>query len=473
MLAGRAGQLQPQGTRSNSSGRATPLAANRLTSASNRTPGHPPGSSRPSSSGRASISAPAPVALPAQLLNRLAALEAKQATLQAENNALQQKINDLQSQLAENSSPSPFAPTQNQEIALAERQVNPAAGPSAPRPRKIKKKNTEILTNFKRLVRARMGISSRADIWLVTYPDNNSAWPLHPADYEPGHGEAVVAFGPDGEDNRRVQLVKQTRFNFEYPFTHLINQRQVRPILRHMLSDRAAYGVPADMTIERLNTLAAIPFKWWRRRYKNNGSDVGRVKQKLHNERAFISTRKNRKATSRAEALGMKKWIFLSDGTKLARITNDNTHRVYADIEFGVDPFAQSPDEVEWIRYDDETGRKVRRRSALAWRSKGLVEKLEEGDVKRATRPQVELVSPTSYFELPPNFALPSSVRRWMVSRSFQMAHPEACLNVSDNAGPFSGAFKVASGPKEWGEDYVLPGVSGNSESAGEDEEVE
>ncbi|KAE8229799.1 hypothetical protein CF326_g5221 [Tilletia indica] len=409
-------------------------------------PSDPPAPNR-DSQGNVALSLDSYVAI----MNRLSELEARQDASESSQGSSQSSNLSL--------------PTESQAEALSQLQMNAQAGPSAP-PVSHVHRHSEILTNWRRIIYARAGIIDTAThIWELEWP-RASMWPKHPATYEADDSEPVAAGLPGGQ-----VLIRQLRANFAKPFRHEVNQSQFRPTWTYMLSNRRAFGIPVDMTREQLVKICAVTFEGWQRKYRESQTPEGRARREAATKRSVAASRTKRKADSRRDALQMNQFFFFNNGSKTKRSGATSAHKrstqtaasdlpaarrgaVRADVEFAVQTIAMSDEDDDWEDFGDGTGREARRRLGVPWRSAELIAKLEEGDKRRMRNRQLTIFPPKAYKDLPVSFVLPSNVRRWMVSESWATAHPSACLDVSDNAGPYKGPFAVARGQKEWGRSY-------------------
>ncbi|KAE8218633.1 hypothetical protein CF319_g7530 [Tilletia indica] len=386
-----------------------------------------------------------------------------------------------------------FSVSDRQRDEVARLGRNASGGPSAP-PQANEHSDLKLLRTFRRLVYMGYGgAKGGQDITVQPYP-GRGAWPKHPP--SPLDDDAELDQARSAEDE--LTSGNQIRLHYGRPYTDAINQGQLRKTFRYMLSHRKRCGVPADMSSEELVARCRSTFKGWVREYTRSLSAAGRKKKRLALSRSCLAARRKRKAGSRAKASRMDRYYFLSDGSKVAKSGDpDELGRVRrgavrADIEFAVQAPVMSDEEDEWETIETEhdvdnwsddvimsdggrPGREVRRRLGIPWRSKSLISRLELLDKKRKRQPSKPILPPNRLCDLPPNFTLPSNIRRWMVAESWAEANEDACVDVSDNAGPFQGPYSVSKGAKEWGPDpdwSIYNGHNGNTSSdEGDDEE--
>ncbi|KAK0529620.1 hypothetical protein OC835_004276 [Tilletia horrida] len=334
------------------------------------------------------------------------------------------------------------------------------SGPSVP-PTQGVHPHAEILWNFRHVYSR---LSGAAELGRhpasLGYPSNHSVWPRHP----------LKSDGTPGE--------RHTRFDYSEPWQHPNNQEAARQVHDHMLANREACGVPATMSRERLSAITAVTFRGYRRAHKDGEGAIAERKNK-----SKASSRQTRKSLSRKVAFGLTNHVYMADGRKIrldihtgrrgaktkSSVTFAPPKGVRADLEFAFQPAATSPELDKWQPFEGEgEGRWARERVALPWRAPALIKMAEDADKKRKTRTNVPVLPPTTTVNIPAGWTLPSSIRRWMVSEAWYDAHPETCVDVSDNAGPFVGAFSqltLATGPKSWGPS-VLPDESATTSSS-------
>ncbi|KAL9935284.1 hypothetical protein V8E36_005632 [Tilletia maclaganii] len=328
-------------------------------------------------------------------------------------------------------------------------------GPSAP-PQPSRRANRATCTSIRRLFyyRAGIGPGSKARIWELPVPRNNHEWPVHPLDYqrEDGIEPWTSRVGPNGVAEEHVKMF---RGDLTQSIYSNFNAPQVFPICRYAMANKAAFGMRDDMTWEQLMALINKIWKGWQRQHKTH-----KPKREEVNKRAAIASRQARKGLVRWVALGLSSFCHFANGSKLPRPKDPSDSvkvrgtATLADLEFATLNLVQSPEEIEYEQRDDGIRIQCRRRYGLSFRSAELVAALEKGDLNRESQPTKPILPPVEYFSLPSDFTLPSTVRRWMVSKTFADAHPHACRRVSDNAGPYVGPFAVAHGPLEWGTPY-------------------
>ncbi|KAE8217458.1 hypothetical protein CF326_g9436, partial [Tilletia indica] len=223
----------------------------------------------------------------AALMNRISELEARQDATASSQGSSQ--------------SSSSFPTSESQDEALSQLQMNAHAGPSAP-PAPREHRRSDILTNWRRIIYARAGITDNTThIWDLPWPRANQ-WPKHPPSYEEDDIEPVVA-GPTGSGG--PVLIRKLRVNFEKSYRDEVNQAQFRPGYTCMLNNRRAFGIPADMTREELVSICAVSFDGWQRQYKYSQTPEGRAKKEAANKRSMEASRNKRKAIARWEALQM------------------------------------------------------------------------------------------------------------------------------------------------------------------------
>ncbi|KAE8259244.1 hypothetical protein A4X13_0g1147 [Tilletia indica] len=374
-----------------------------------------------------------------------------------------------------------FSPSDRQRTALARLGRNASGGPSAP-PVAKQHASSKLLRSFRRLVYLGYGgVKGAAELVRQPYP-GRGAWPKHP----PSQADEDAGVDPVLSTEDELTSGNQIRLDYSRRFLDAVNQKQLRKTFQYMLSHRKRCGVPVDMTLEELIAQCASTFKGWVKEYTRSLSAAGRKKKKLALTLSCLSSRRKRKADSRAKAMRLRRYFFFSDGTKILKsgsaeeLSRVSRSAVRADLEFAVQDVAISDEEDEWeplepnhgkgpIGVRDELdwsedellsegeggqrGRKVRRRVGIPWRSACLLEVFALLDRKRTRQPDKPILPPTRLRQLPTNFTLPSTVRRWMVAESWAEEHKDCCGDVSDNAGPFQGPYSVASAAKAWGGD--------------------
>ncbi|KAE8184547.1 hypothetical protein A4X06_0g8453 [Tilletia controversa] len=435
---------------------ATQPTAHERTSSSSRS-GAPPNSQQSQHSGRTASAAD------------YRALEERVAILEESTRSA------ARSEVAE-AQDSEFAPSVRQRKELNQLSRNASGGPSAPPVAKVH--DCKIYRHFRRLVHIGYGgVRGGRSIVKLPYP-RRGAWPKHP----PSQSISTTGAEQDGIAEDELTSGDQIRLDYARSYTDPVNQRQLRSTFRYMLAHRQRCGVPVDMSLEDLIAKCATTFNGWVIEYTRSLSSAGRQKKKVALKRSCHSARRKRKAGSRAKALRLHRYSFLSDGAKVAKTNQADEARrvrlgaVRADVEFTVQPCAMSDEEDEWeviengkapVRPSNDSsdaegdglsdggrpGRHVRRRVGIEWRSSCLISKLEELDKKRSRQPSKPILPPNRLRPLPQGFTLPSSVRRWMVARSWADANEDSCEHVSDNAGPFRGPYSVTTGAKDWGQD--------------------
>ncbi|CAD6915286.1 unnamed protein product [Tilletia controversa] len=357
----------------------------------------------------------------------------------------------------------PFSTTPRQRKELSRLGRNPNGGPSAP-PISKKQSHTKLRRHFRRLVYVGYGsVRGGKNIVRLLYPTRGS-WPRHASSSQ---SISASASGETQTAEEELTSGNQLRLHFGRPYNDPINQTQLRSYFKYMLAHRHRCGVPADMTLEELIVVCATTFDGWATAYTRSLSSAGRRMAEAAKARACHAARRARKATARAGALRLHRYYFFSDGAKVPKTPNDAEESrhvrrgaVRADVEFAAQPCVMSDEEEEDEPADDDSSDndgmepdRVRRRVAVEWRSACLVTRLEGLDKKRKRQPYKRILPPTKLRTLPPGFTLPSSIRRWMVARSWAEQNQDDCVDVSDNAGPFQGPYSVTNGAKDWGED--------------------
>ncbi|KAE8240275.1 hypothetical protein A4X03_0g8561, partial [Tilletia caries] len=364
---------------------------------------------------------------------------------------------------------SAFSASESQRSELTLLGRNASGGPSAPPEPKGHEAST-IKLHFRRLVYLGYGgVKTGAELVRQPYPDRGSC-PKHPPSRIDDEEEA---------DDAGLTSGNQIRLHLIRPYRDPVNQGQLRKTFRFMLSHRKQCGVPPEMSPEELVASCASTFKGWVREYTQSLTASGQKKKQESQSRARLSASRKRKAGGRSKALRLHRYCYFADGSKVAKpskkqgpVEAANVRRgaVRADLEFAVQLYAMCdeedeqtapdvPDEAGWsddgLSDGERTGAAARRRIGVPWRSKSLVKKLEQLEKQRARvrKPAKPILPPTRQATVPLNFTLPSTIRRWMVAKSWAEANKDACLDVSDNAGPFQGKYSVTTGPKEWGPD--------------------
>ncbi|CAD6898975.1 unnamed protein product [Tilletia controversa] len=371
---------------------------------------------------------------------------------------------------------------------------NPNGGPSAP-PISRKHRTPKLHASFRRLVYVGYGgLRGGKNIVKQAYPARG-AWPKHP----PSH--STETSGPSESQSAEQELTSgdQLRLHLGRPYNDPINQNQLRRYFRYMLAHRQRCGVPPDMTLEELIARCAVTFDGWATEYTRSLSSTGQKKKEAALARSVETSRRERKSVARAKALRIDRYYLFSDGAKVSKPKEKDDARqvrqgaVRADVEFAVQKFVMSDEEDEWVPVEDKgkgraprrsssdadsdndgmdedpSGYTARRRVGLIWRSACLISQLESLDKKRKRQPAKITLPPRRLQDVPPGFTLPSNIRRWMVARSWAEANPDACVDVSDNAGPFEDRFSVVKAAKDWGEDpdwsmFSTPSQRGNED---------
>ncbi|KAE8227925.1 hypothetical protein CF326_g7161 [Tilletia indica] len=301
-----------------------------------------------------------------------------------------------------------------------------------------------IRRSWRRLLEQKMG-DGRKRPYEYNWPTSMSAWPVR------------LVRGRDGEPDREVRYL---RLNYSKPYKHEDNQGQLRPLFSYLLTHRQQNGVPANMTREELVSMMAVSFNYLRRQNRLRASRSGRAQAAKEKTRSQLHARKRTKRKGRMDALNVRNEVKFADGSVVGR-TDGAKAELYrrrydmrADIEFAVQTLVHSPETTETERTRGGE-RVVARPLHMEWRSRNLNRVLHTLD-DEAIRVRPYLVRECqAVFQLPSTFRLPSTVRRWMVSSEWQERHPNACLDVSDNAGPFDldneEGFAVIGSQLAWG----------------------
>ncbi|KAK0535402.1 hypothetical protein OC835_002386 [Tilletia horrida] len=341
----------------------------------------------------------------------------------------------------------------------------PRSGPAAPPPRR-RHDNKRLQYEFRRLIRIKMG-------------DPNK----HPSDYAfptSGNWPTRTIPGSDGQPSRTVKLL---RLDWTKSYQTRQIQEQFRPIYDILLRRRADYGVPRTWTRDKLIRSLSTSYEYLRRTRRLKVTEGGPAKLERERLRSDMHAAKRAKRTQRHEALCIKHTARFANGDAVPIIPQTDQQIIErrferrADIEFADQAMIHSPEITETEKLPNGLDRKVTRPLFVGWRSKQLVELLYELD-EMLTRNRPYPSRPCRQaFALGAGFRLPSSIRRWMVSSEWMEANPEACANVSDNAGPFDRGecdFVVASGPKDWGDpvpEHLRPSTDEDANVPGFDSE--
>ncbi|KAE8182806.1 hypothetical protein CF336_g8409 [Tilletia laevis] len=370
---------------------------------------------------------------------------------------------------------SAFSASESQRSELTLLGRNASGGPSAPPEPKGHEAST-IKLHFRRLVYLGYGgVKTGAELVRQPYPDRGS-WPKHPPSRIDDEEEA---------DDAGLTSGNQIRLHLIRPYRDPVNQGQLRKTFRFMLSHRKQCGVPPEMSPEELVASCASTFKGWVREYTQSLTASGQKKKQESQSRARLSASRKRKAGGRSKALRLHRYCYFADGSKVAKpskkqgpVEAANVRRgaVRADLEFAVQLYAMATRKTNRQRPTSPT----KPAGPMMVSAMSLVEKLEQLEKQRARvrKPAKPILPPTRQATVPLNFTLPSTIRRWMVAKSWAEANKDACLDVSDNAGPFQGKYSVTTGPKEWGPDpdWELKeetGANRNDRDEDEDEDLD
>ncbi|KAE8223555.1 hypothetical protein CF319_g3419 [Tilletia indica] len=397
----------------------------------------------------------------------MAAVNRRLDALEAENRRLHQA---LEREELEETTSQPGSRGQN--AALSELCLNAAAGPSAP-PRAPAHSDNDLFWNFRRVCYERAGIDhqSRTEIWQLPRPRSNRHWPTHPSTYEGEDDE------PRNADNDGVLLLRP---NFEESYMHASNKVQFDSVIKYLLAHRKSCKVPPDMTLAELRTKCRRTFDGWKYQYGLSLTPEGRARQQAAKARARVNSKQSRKCNGRSSALGLKRFVHFSNGSKMERPSDPATilrvrrGAVRADIEFAMQNKVMSPDEKIWEENPEGEGRWVVRALILEWRSRTLNEKVVQADKKRIVNDLYVRLPPLHKETLPADFKLPSNFRRWMVDEEWAKANPDAVSDVSINAGPFGNCpFAVSTGAEDWGPSNIRSEHSDDDENDQEDNDPE
>ncbi|KAL9934795.1 hypothetical protein V8E36_006570 [Tilletia maclaganii] len=321
--------------------------------------------------------------------------------------------------------------------------ADPYAGPAAP-PEPSSHSYSRLRAEFRALLEFFMDcIEVGLRPWQIKRPTSQRGWPMRTV---------------HGENGEAPSLVRCTRPAWDEGWMSRTNQAECRPLIDMMLAQRGAHGVPAEMTREQLVRVLASTFNHYRREFRDAASEAGRLKKQRIKKRSVVSSRLKGKHKKRLVSLGLNRVVRFADGTQVVRTRataatlRARKDKRRADLEFAAQVRAQSP-------FVDGHGVLPNGERCdiwvpmhVPWRSRDLIEVLHNADANSARRPAIHVGECQVTVALPEGFRLPSSIRRWMVASDWAEDHPEACADVSDNAGPFEGEFKVAAGPEEWGQ---------------------
>ncbi|KAE8228981.1 hypothetical protein CF326_g6064 [Tilletia indica] len=380
--------------------------------------------------------------------------------LEAENRRLREEVLEREGSEEPMSQPG----GRSQQAALSELCLNAAAGPSAP-PSSRAHSDNDLFWNFRRVCYERAGIDhqSKTEIWQLPRPRSHRHWPTHPPNYEGEDDE------PRNADDDGFLLLRP---NFAESWMHPSNKEQFDSVLKYLLAHRKSCKVPPDLTLAQLRTRCRRTFDGWKYQYGLSQSEEGRARQSAAKDQARVNSKKGRKCSGRSSALGIKKFVHFSNGSKVERPSDPSTvlrvrrGAVRADIEFAMQNKVMSPDEKIWEANPEGEGRWVVRALILEWRSRTLNEKMMQADKKRIVNDQYVRLPPLRKANLPADFKLPSDFRRWMVDEEWARSNPEAVSEVSINAGPFGNCpFAVSTGAEDWGPTNDRPENSEDDDS--------
>ncbi|KAE8240509.1 hypothetical protein A4X13_0g7767 [Tilletia indica] len=369
--------------------------------------------------------------------NALAAMRREMATMRQENFRLHRTMQTiLNQQEASISGPSSVNVPDSASFSALR-------GPTAP-PGKKKHLYSRLRRSFRTMVEAKMG-GGKKKPYEYEWPTSASSWPRR------------TVRGKDGREDREIMLL---RINWAKTYMDESNQVQLRPVYDVLLRYRKDYGVPAAMTREELITYLGKSFTNWVKEHKLRQTSKGRQQIAREKARSKLHASRRTKRTGRTQASCVLSTVRYADGSTLAR-TQENKSTISvercldlrADVEFAVQIAVHSPDETTTETMPNGETRVVLRPLFVPWRSRQLIEVLHGFDKSLKVRRQRETRACRATFDLPVNFRLPSTIRRWMVSSDYAEKYPEACVNVSDNAGPFDeeSSFRVIGSKKAWG----------------------